>query len=115
MGHEPEPPAGSQRGGAFYDQPDVFECYRDHAGPSNPNLVMEEPALLEELGSVEGLRVLDLGCGDAALGRVLLDAGCRSYVGIDGSMRMVHAAEKILSGMTGKKWTACLWRGYGVG
>ena len=35
----------------------------------------EEPALLETLGPVEGMRVLDLGCGDAAFGRQLLLAG----------------------------------------
>jgi hypothetical protein len=44
--------------------------------------VRQEPALLDEFGHVEGLRVLDLGCGDAALGRVLRGAGCASYLGM---------------------------------
>ena len=53
---------------------------------------------MEELGSVAGLRVLDLGCGDAALGRVLLSAGCARYLGVDGSERMVRAARESLRG-----------------
>jgi len=69
---------------------------------SNPNFVMEEPALLEELGCVRGLRVLDLGCGDAALGRTLLDAGCERYLGIDASLKMVGAAQETLRGTTGE-------------
>jgi 2-polyprenyl-3-methyl-5-hydroxy-6-metoxy-1,4-benzoquinol methylase len=69
---------------------------------SDPNLVMEEPALLDELGSVEGLRVADLGCGDAALGRVLLSGGCARYLAIDGSERMVAAARETLRGTAGE-------------
>jgi SAM-dependent methyltransferase len=91
------------RGGAFYDENSVFERYREpRSGVSNPNEVMEEPALLAVLGSVEGLRVLDLGCGDAAIGRALLDAGCRRYVGIDGSENMVQTARSTLDGTSGE-------------
>ncbi|WP_396134430.1 class I SAM-dependent methyltransferase [Arthrobacter oryzae] len=57
---------------------------------------MEEPALLAELGDVAGLNVLDLGCGDAALGAMLLQQGCASYLGIDGSQEMVTRAEVTL-------------------
>jgi hypothetical protein len=66
---------------AFYDDRDVFETYMSAVapGPSSPNHVMEEPALLAALGDVRGLRILDLGCGDAAIGRRLLALGCRSY------------------------------------
>jgi hypothetical protein len=63
---------------------------------------MEEPALLEALGSVAGRRVVDLGCGDAALGRVLLRGGCARYLGLDGSERMVAAAEATLRGTPGE-------------
>jgi len=90
--------AGERRGGAFYDESEVFERYRQHRQwPLNPNIVMEEPALFDELGPVSGLRVLDLGCGDAAVGRVLLEAGCASYLGIDGSEKMVRAAQATLA------------------
>ncbi|GAA3576631.1 class I SAM-dependent methyltransferase [Nonomuraea rosea] len=63
---------------------------------------MEEPALLDELGTVTGLRVLDLGCGDAAIGPVLLHAGCHSYLGLDGSVAMVEAGNRALHGMSGR-------------
>lgn len=46
---------------------------------------MEEPAVLGEVGDQSGLRVIDLGCGDARFGRLLLAGGCASYLGIDGS------------------------------
>jgi SAM-dependent methyltransferase len=95
-------PRETVRGGAFYDRPGVFERFREpHEGLSNPVVVMEEPALLDELGSVAGLRVLDLGCGDGALGRVLLEGRCRSYLGIDGSERMVRAARETLASTAG--------------
>ncbi|WP_433436668.1 class I SAM-dependent DNA methyltransferase [Nonomuraea sp. CA-141351] len=95
---------GSGRGGSFYDVPHVFERYLGlrHSGVSSPNYVMEEPALLEELGTVAGLRVLDLGCGDAAIGQVLLNAGCRSYLGLDGSAAMVEAGNAALHGTSGR-------------
>jgi SAM-dependent methyltransferase len=90
-------------GGAFYDDGELFERYRSavRPGPWSANFVMEEPALLEALGDVRGLRVLDLGCGDAAIGRTLLGSGCRSYLGVDASARMVDAALDLLIGTAG--------------
>ena len=94
---------GDRRGGAFYDDPEVFERYQQHrAWALNPNAVMEGPALREEIGSVAGLRVLDLGCGDAQIGRELLTAGASRYLGIDGSERMVNAALTMLRGTKGE-------------
>ncbi|MHA7290646.1 class I SAM-dependent methyltransferase [Arthrobacter sp. MDT3-24] len=72
-----------------------------HSGVSSPNFVMEEPALLAELGDVAGLDVLDLGCGDAALGAMLLQQGSASYLGIDGSREMVSRAEETLQDARG--------------
>jgi len=91
-------------GGAFYDEDELFERYRAavHPGPASANFVMEEPALLDAIGDVRGLRVLDLGCGDAAIGRRLLDAGCRAYLGIDASARMIDAARDALVGTPGE-------------
>jgi 2-polyprenyl-3-methyl-5-hydroxy-6-metoxy-1,4-benzoquinol methylase len=82
----------------------VFETYVSavEAGPWSANYVMEEPALLDALGDVRGLRILDLGCGTAALGRRLLEAGCDSYVGIDASAEMVEAARAELAGTGGE-------------
>jgi len=95
--------AGDRRGGAFYDDPELFERYQQHRAWSlNPNIVMEGPALFDELGPVLGLRVLDLGCGDAEIGRELCSAGAARYRGIDGSTRMVQAAQLILKDTTGE-------------
>ncbi|NUW35795.1 class I SAM-dependent methyltransferase [Nonomuraea sp. SMC257] len=97
---EPDP----VRGGSFYDAPHVLERYlrHRHSGVRSPNHVMEEPAFLDELGPVAGLRVLDLGCGDAAIGPPLLAAGCRGYLGIDGSTEMTRAAAATLRGTPGR-------------
>ena len=95
--------AGDRRGGAFYDDSDLFERYAQHRAWSlNPNIAMEHPALSEELGPVSGLCVLDLGCGDAEIGRELLNAGAACYRGIDGSTRMVEAARRMLTDTTGE-------------
>lgn len=89
-------------GWSFYDHEAVFSSYSTHREWSaNPNVVMEEPALLDVLGDVADARVLDLGCGDAALGRMLLEAGCRSYHGIDASQRMIERATETLKGTSG--------------
>jgi SAM-dependent methyltransferase len=88
-------------GGPFYDHPGVFERYQAHRSPTNPNDLIEEPTLLDLIGSVRGLRVLDLGCGAASFGRTLLDLGCRSYFGIDASLNMVAAARQTLQATPG--------------
>lgn len=92
------------RGGSFYDDLEVFDRYREHrrGGVSSPNDIMESPAVLQALGPVAGLRVLDLGCGDAAFGRDLIAAGARSYLGIDGSTAMVAQAKRTLAGTVGR-------------
>jgi SAM-dependent methyltransferase len=46
--------------------------------------------------------VLDLGCGDASIGRTLLAQGCRGYLGIDASARMIAAARDALLGTEGE-------------
>ena len=103
---EPERPSHAEhdaRGGSFYDIPEVFERYQERRTWSvNPNAVMEEPAVLDEIGAPVGLRVLDLGCGDAALGKLLLDAGATRYVGVDGSQRMIETANAMLRGNGGE-------------
>lgn len=47
--------------------------------------------VVELLAPVAGETILDLGCGDGALTRVLADAGCR-VTGVDASPAMVAAA-----------------------
>lgn len=86
-------------GPGFYDDATVFRRYaqlRARAGSANETL--EAPVMAELIGWVDGLDLLDLGCGDAGVGRELLASGARSYLGIDGSVNMVRAAEAILAG-----------------
>ena len=89
---------------AFYDDPERVRRYQAHRHDAarGPNLVMEEPALWRELGDVQGLRELDLGCGDASIGVPLLAAGATSYEGVDSSLPMIEAARVSLSGTAGR-------------
>ena len=96
---------GSYSGGSYYDDSAVFERYtRAHRSSdrTNPTHVMEEPAVLAEIGDPAGLNVIDLGCGDAQFGRTLLGAGAASYLGIDGSRNMVERAGENLRGTSGR-------------
>ena len=57
----------------------------------NPNNTLEQPVTLELAGDLAGRRVLDLGCGDAAFGRVVLARGGSAYLGVEGSRNMAAA------------------------
>ena len=93
----------SRQGSAFYDQDVVFANYTAHRlQVDNPPDTLEKPVLLDLVGSVAGLRILDLGCGTALFGREALEQGCQLYVGVDGSRNMVTMAEKILAGSPGQ-------------
>ena len=63
-------------GPSFYDDNRVFATYmRRRQGNESPNDTLEKPDLLDLIGSAVGLRVLDLGCGDAQIGKELLASG----------------------------------------
>jgi SAM-dependent methyltransferase len=90
-------------GPAFYDDQDVFATYMaSRQRRENPNDTLEKPVVLDLIGAVSGRRILDLGCGDAALGREVFAQGCRQYVGIDGSQNMVAAARENMAGTFGE-------------
>jgi SAM-dependent methyltransferase len=103
-----------QAGPDFYDDEKVFANYvarRQRADA--PNNTLEYPVLRDLLGEPQGKRIVDLGCGDAAIGRELLQRGAASYTGIEGSQRMAALAERTLSGTGGgvvvmgiEKWAA---------
>lgn len=81
----------------FYDEPRIHGDYQAaRARVDEPNLTLEEPYVLAFLGDVAGRAVLDLGCGTAAVAGRLLDAGARSYAGVDGSRLMVDRARAAL-------------------
>ncbi len=88
----PQPPAGGQ----FYDQAGVSVSYLSHRHSSthSPNIVMEEPTFLAEMGDIKDERVLDLGCGDAAFAKTVIDRGGVAYVGVDGSSAMIGEARR---------------------
>jgi SAM-dependent methyltransferase len=87
----------------FYDHEAVFATYlRRRQRSDSPNDTLEKPVLLDLIGAVAGRRVLDLGCGDAAIGRELLQAGAAQYLGVEGSHRMAELAEQALAATSGQ-------------
>ncbi|MBU5348048.1 class I SAM-dependent methyltransferase [Paenibacillus lautus] len=92
----------SYNGSDFYDNDTNFENYMQRRqGQENANDTLEKPVIWQLLGDVSDQLVLDLGCGDAGFGVELLEKGCASYVGIEGSRNMVEAASSNLAGCNG--------------
>jgi predicted TPR repeat methyltransferase len=88
-----------QYGPQFYDTEAVFDTYVGRrARAETPNDTLEGPVVRELVGDVSGFDILDLGCGNGAFGKELLDAGARSYLGIDGSRRMIESSTMVLAG-----------------
>lgn len=50
------------------------------------------PFVIGELGPLEGAHVLDLGCGEGYVARLVAEAGAASVFGIDASWKMVRIA-----------------------
>ena len=90
----------------FYDDDATFSTYSQRRRQADaPNDTLEKPVLLELIGEPAEKRFLDLGCGDAAIGRELLAHGAAAYVGIDGSHKMAALAAQTLGG-TSKQFTS---------
>ncbi|UOQ91745.1 class I SAM-dependent methyltransferase [Halobacillus shinanisalinarum] len=68
----------------------------------SPNNTMEHPAFMKFLGDVSQRKILDLGCGDAQFGVELLEQGCASYEGVEGSSKMTDQARSTLGQLKGK-------------
>jgi SAM-dependent methyltransferase len=91
------------KGVSAYNDGDFFKNYLTRRNRSeSPNNTIEKPILFELIEDVIGKKVLDLGCGDAKFGVELLQKGCISYHGVDGSEKMVREATKNLNGTEGK-------------
>ncbi|MDZ7958932.1 MAG: class I SAM-dependent methyltransferase [Aulosira sp. DedQUE10] len=58
--------------------------------------------MMDLIQPINGKRILDLGCGNAAIGRELLDRGAASYTGIEGSHKMATVATKTLTDTAGQ-------------
>ncbi len=93
-----------KHGPEFYDDETVFATYMSgrETRIDSPNDTLEKPVFDELVGDLANLRILDLGCGNAAFGQEALQQGCQSYLGIDGSHKMIESAEKKLAGTAGK-------------
>ena len=75
----------------IYDQ--HFELWvRDH--PTILSDYTARPRVLEILGNLNGLELLDLGCGEGYLARKLAHSGANRVHGIDLSAEMIRAAIK---------------------
>lgn len=93
----------SASGPAFYDDDAVFATYMARRQRhDNPNDTLEKPVVLELLGDLAGRCLLDLGCGDAEFGRVVLASGGSAYLGIEGSRNMAAVARETLAGTIGQ-------------
>jgi len=89
----------SNNGPQVYDDDRNFTTYMERRRKQeNANDTLEKPVITELSGDVTGLNVLDLGSGDARFGIELLNKGCESYTGIEGSSNMVQAAQQNLQG-----------------
>ncbi len=84
--------------GSYYDNEALLDEYlaHRHAPITSPNLVMEEPAFLAEVGDLAGLRILDLGCGDGTFAAQCVASGARSYHGVDSSIQMLDRAKRLI-------------------
>ncbi|ACK72061.1 Methyltransferase type 11 [Gloeothece citriformis PCC 7424] len=87
----------------FYDDEAVFTNYTEHRQRlDTPNDTLEKPVMMDLIGIITDKRILDLGCGDAAIGREFLDRGAASYVGLEGSHKMAALALQTLAGTSGQ-------------
>lgn len=86
----------------FYDRDGVHKAYLKHRhSPDNPNDAIEHPIIDQLASDLRGLDVVDLGCGDGRFGRVALEQGARSYLGVEVSQRMAALARRKLEGLAG--------------
>ncbi|MBD2022153.1 class I SAM-dependent methyltransferase [Leptolyngbya sp. FACHB-36] len=87
----------------FYDDEAVFATYMRHRHRlDTPNEMLEKPVILELVVPVDNKRILDLGCGDAAIGKEFLHQGAATYIGVEGSRKMVETAAQTLTGTSGQ-------------
>ena len=85
-----------------YNNESFLEQYMQRRYRENsPNESLEKPAFFQLIGNVTGKQILDLGCGDAKFGEELLEHGCHSYTGIEGSELMYEKAKKHLENKNG--------------
>ncbi|WP_444894530.1 class I SAM-dependent methyltransferase [Microbulbifer sp. TRSA001] len=55
------------------------------------------PKVLEEIGNIYGKNILDMGCGEGYVSRMLLNKGAGSIFGVDSSSEMISQAKESAS------------------
>lgn len=79
----------------IYDDPRFFEGYRRmREGSSTMNELVEQPALRACLPALEGLDVLELGCGMGHMSVYLAERGVARVLATDASERMLRVARR---------------------
>ena len=77
-----------------YNNPRFFQGYRRmREDPESANELIEQPALRACLPPLEGLEVLELGCGMGHLSRYLAERGTFRVLATDASERMLAVAK----------------------
>ena len=72
-----------------------LDTQRDAGRFFNRELAIHLSRYFPTLSFAKGLNILDLGCGEGYASKIFLDAGCKSYSGIDVSSVAIHKAEKL--------------------
>lgn len=105
-------------------QPDsfagMFDQNADQWARPEPMILSDftaRPLVLQELAPLTGMHVLDLGCGEGYVGRLVAKAGAQSVFGIDISTEMVGRAQQAAANgapcpMTFKSGNAISFRDY---
>lgn len=67
-------------------------------GRNSPRKGILDPVMLEACGDVEGLSILDCGCGEGRFCRMLVERGAKYVLGLDLCELMIEAAQELQSG-----------------
>src|SRR5579863_9518694 len=79
----------------------MFDQNADQCARQEPMILSDftaRPLVLQELAPVTGKHVLDLGCGEGYVARLVAQAGAQSVFGIDISSEMVARAQAAANG-----------------
>ena len=78
----------------IYDNEFFIEGYKNlRKNESNANVLFEIPALFSLLPDLNGLTILDLGCGFGEHCKGFIEKGAAKVVGIDISEKMLEVAK----------------------
>lgn len=72
---------------------ELAERYSEHAEQKAENGYIEHPAMRKQLGEVQGLHILEAGCGPGFLSKYLYDHRAERVVSFDVSPKMIELAK----------------------